>query len=56
MGSREVAKIGVDALFAKKLSMVAGNWNSLFVFGTRLAPKRTAAGISKKVMKQATSH
>jgi uncharacterized protein len=53
MKSRKVAEIGVNALFAKKLSLVAGNWNSLFAFSNRLAPRKAAAGVSKKVMKQA---
>jgi len=54
MESRKVAEIGVDALFSKKLSIIAGGWNSLLAFSCRLAPRRTAASISKKVMKQAT--
>ena len=55
MQSREVAEIGVNALYAKKLSCVAGNWNALFAFGNRLAPRKAAACVSKKVMKQATA-
>lgn len=55
MESRDVAEIGVNALFAKKLSIVAGSLNSLFAFSSRLAPRRTTASISKKVMKQATN-
>lgn len=51
----EVAAIGVNALFAGKLSVVAGNWNAILAFSNRLAPRRTAAKISKKVMKQSTS-
>jgi len=55
MESRKVAEIGVAALFSKKLSLVAGKWNSLLAFSCRLAPRRTAASISKKIMQQATS-
>jgi short-subunit dehydrogenase len=51
----EVAEIGVDALFAKKLSLVAGHWNSLFAFGNRLISRNAAANISKKVLRKATS-
>lgn len=54
MESREVAEIGVNALFAKKLSVIAGNLNSLFAFSARLVPRCTTASICKKVMKQAT--
>jgi hypothetical protein len=54
MDPREVAEIGVNALFAKKLSLIAGNWNSLLAFSNRLAPRSTAASISKKVMRQST--
>ena len=54
MAPRKVADIGVDALFSKKLSIIAGGWNSLLAFSCRLAPRRAAASISKKVMKQAT--
>lgn len=55
MAAREVAEIGVNALFSKKMSIIAGGWNSLLAFGNRLAPRRTAANISKKMMRQATS-
>ncbi|MFO7568286.1 MAG: SDR family oxidoreductase [Smithellaceae bacterium] len=54
MESRQVAQIGVEALFAGKMSLVAGNWNSLFAFSSRLAPRKATAGISKRIMKQAT--
>lgn len=53
MAAREVAEIGVRALFAKKLSVVAGNFNALLAGGSRLAPRRVAASVSKKLMKQA---
>ncbi len=54
MKSRKVAEIGVHALFAKKLSVVAGSWNSLLAFSNRLAPRKTSVSVSKKIMKQAT--
>jgi len=55
MQSREVAEIGVNALFAKKFSLVAGTWNSLLAFSNRLAPRKTSVSVSKKIMKQATN-
>jgi hypothetical protein len=55
MESLEVAEIGVNALFARKLSVVAGSWNSLFAFSNRLAPRRASASISKQVLKKATT-
>jgi hypothetical protein len=54
MESREVAEIGVNALFAEKLSLVAGKWSSIFAFSNRLASRKTTARISKRMMKQAT--
>lgn len=54
MESREVAEIGVNALFAEKLSLVAGKWSSIFAFSNRLASRKTTAKISKRVMQQAT--
>ncbi len=53
MESRAVAEIGVAALFAKKLSVVAGNLNSFFAFGSRLSPRKFTATVSKRIMKQA---
>jgi hypothetical protein len=53
MSSREVAEIGVKALFAKKLSLVPGKRNFLLTFSKRLAPRKAAASISKKVMEKA---
>lgn len=54
MASRDVAEIGVQALFAEKLSVIAGNRNAILAFSNRLAPRSAAARISKKVMRQAT--
>lgn len=51
MKSRKVAEIGVNALFAKKLSVVAGNRNALLAFGNRLVPRSLSANVSKKLMK-----
>lgn len=55
MPSRKAAEIGLDALFAGKLSVVAGGLNTLTAFAGRLAPRKTSASLSKKVMKQATT-
>lgn len=56
MASRKVAEIGVNALFSKKLSVVAGSWNSFLAFSNRLAPRRMAASVSKKMMRQAAGN
>ena len=55
MESLEVAEIGVNALFAKRLSIVAGSWNSLFAFSNRLAPRSATALISKALLKKTTT-
>ena len=55
MKPREVAEIGVNAMFAKKLSLIAGILNSFLAFTNRLAPRTICAIISKKIIKQATS-
>jgi short-subunit dehydrogenase len=51
MKSREVAAIGIDALFAGKLSVISGMKNSFLAFTNRLAPRKMSATISKKIMK-----
>ncbi len=53
MKSREVAAIGIDALFAEKLSVISGKKNSFLAFTNRLAPRKMAANISKKLMSDA---
>lgn len=53
MASRKVAEIGIRALFAKKLSVVAGNLNSFFAFSCRLSPRKFTATVSKRIIKQA---
>ncbi len=53
MESRRVAETGVKALFAKKLSVIAGGWNSLMAFAARLAPRSMTVAVSKKMMKSA---
>jgi len=54
MPSRRVAQIGVDALFAKRQSVIAGGWNTLMALGNRLVPRSLSAAVSKKIMKSAT--
>ena len=54
MKAREVAEIGVEALFAKKLSIIAGNINSLFALSCRLSPRKFTVTVSKRIMQQAT--
>jgi short-subunit dehydrogenase len=55
MPSCKVAEIGLDALFAGKLSVIAGGLNALVAFANRLAPRKTSARLSGKVMKQAST-
>jgi hypothetical protein len=55
MPSRKAAEIGLDALFAGKLSVIAGGLNALVAFANRLAPRKTSARLSGKVMKQAST-
>jgi uncharacterized protein len=51
MPSEIVAQIGIDAMFAGKLSVVAGRMNTCMTFSNRFAPRRLVAAISKKVIK-----
>ena len=55
MKSRDVALIGVDALFSKKLSVISGAKNSFLAFGNRFVSRRITANISKKLIKNAIS-
>jgi short-subunit dehydrogenase len=55
MQSRDVAIIGVNALFAKKLSVISGKKNSFLAFTNRFASRKIAAIISKKLVKNAVS-
>ena len=56
MESRGIAEIGVNALFAKKLSVIVGNWNKFVAFSSRLAPRRTVANASKKLVGHSVGH
>lgn len=47
MESREVAEIGVQALLAEKLSVIAGTANSLLAFSNRLVPAATPPAFPK---------
>lgn len=55
MQSRDVAIIGVNALFAKKLSVISGIKNSFLAFTNRFASRKIVANISKKLVKNAVS-
>ncbi len=46
-----VAKIGIDAMFNKKLSVIPGIKNQIMAFSNRFAPRSLVATISKKIMK-----
>ncbi len=50
MSAKEVAEIGVKAMFAKKLSVIPGFKNSFLEFANRFAPRIMVANISKKIM------
>jgi short-subunit dehydrogenase len=51
MTSAAVAKIGVDALAAGRGTVTAGLANALMAFGTRLAPRSTAAKLGYMFIK-----
>lgn len=55
MKSGDVAIIGVDALFAKKISVISGKKNSFLAFTNRLASRKIAANISKYLVKNTMS-
>lgn len=50
--AEEVAKVGIDAMFSKKLSVIPGLKNKILAFSNRFAPRSVTASISKKVMKK----
>ncbi len=50
--AKEVAQIGIDAMFAKKLSIIPGLKNWFLAFSNRFAPRTMVASISKKIMTQ----
>ncbi len=54
MSPRSVARIGVDALAAGKLTTIAGLRNFLLAFANRLVPRSLSATISKWMIKQAS--
>jgi len=51
MSARRVAEVGVNALFAKKLSVVVGFKNKLGVIVAKLIPKTLMIKIAKSLMK-----
>ena len=53
MQSGKVAAIGVDALFAEKLSIISGLKNLFLAFINRFASRKITAIVSKKIMKDA---
>ena len=55
MKSRDVAIIGVDALFAKKLSVISGKKNSFLALINRFASRKITANISKYLVKNSIS-
>lgn len=52
MNARTVAQIGVDALFSKKISVIAGVFNFLLVTIERFLPRCIVACITKKMLKR----
>lgn len=51
MTSREVARIGINALARGRGSVTAGRMNAAMAFGTRFAPRGLAARLAYRVMK-----
>jgi short-subunit dehydrogenase len=49
MTAEEVATIGIDMLFKKKISTIAGLKNKLMAFSNRFAPRAVVAEISKRL-------
>ena len=50
MTAEEVAKFGIDILFAKKISAIPGFKNKFLAFINRIAPRAVVASISKKLL------
>ena len=46
-----VAQLGIDIMFAGKLSKIAGKMNAIAAFSTRFASRKQVVAISKKVMR-----
>jgi short-subunit dehydrogenase len=55
MQSRDVAMIGVNALFSKKLSVISGLKNSFLAFTNRFVSRKMAANISKILIRNAVN-
>ena len=49
--AQEVAQIGIEAMFSKKLSVIPGFKNKFLAFSNRLAPRPLVAKIAKQIMK-----
>lgn len=49
MTAKDVARIGINALFKKKISVISGFKNNLLAFSNRFAPRSVAAMISKRL-------
>ena len=52
MDSRQVAQIGLRALFGGRLSSIAGTMNALMALGNRFVPRTLSATVSKRIMKK----
>ncbi len=52
MSAAAVAKIGVDALFAGKISVISGWKNKVLLFLNRISPRASVASITKKMMRR----
>jgi len=50
--AHEVAQIGIEAMFNKKLSVIPGFKNQFLAFSNRFAPRTLVATISKSIMKR----
>ncbi|PIT86114.1 MAG: short-chain dehydrogenase [Candidatus Magasanikbacteria bacterium CG10_big_fil_rev_8_21_14_0_10_43_6] len=52
MSAEDVAEIGVDALFRKKLSVISGYKNKCLAWGSKIVPRAVVAAITKRMMRQ----
>ena len=52
MSSKEVAQIGIKAMYSKKLSKISGFKNWLLASSNRFAPRSIVAYISKRIMQR----
>jgi uncharacterized protein len=52
MDSSTVARIGLEAMLRGRSSVVAGRFNALLAWGTRLLPRQSLAGLASQAMRE----